>query len=126
MQTAQAFRKITRCKVTVIAPMPDINTWTEGDEYFVNPRTEHQGPPPGQASMMREAMQRHNAEQPEDASGPDCVHTSNLGGEERMQMVFNERACAENSDEHMVAVAERCVKVLLSYEMHSMCHHHLH
>ena len=96
--------------------MPDINTWTEGDECFVNPSTERHGPPPGQASVMREAMQRYNAEQPADADGPGCVHTSLPGGEERMQMVFNERACAENSDEHMAVVAERyaihCVLVI--------------
>lgn len=85
--------------------MPDINTWTEGDEYFINP-----GPPaPGDASMIREAMQRYNETQPADVPAAACVHTSPPGGEERMQMVFDEHAMEENHDEHMAVVAERCV-----------------
>lgn len=124
LQTAQAFRAVTRCKVTVIAPMPDINTWTEGDECFVNPGHGRSGPtPPGQASMMREAMQRDNSTQPVDVPGAACVHTSLPGGEERMQVVFDERACAQNSDEHMAVLAERCAvsNYVLCYRSKNTC-----
>ena len=88
--------------------MPDINTWTEGDEYFVSRGQGSPGHPPnGRAHLMREAMQRYNSSQPADAPAAACVHTSVPGGEERMQMVFDERACAENSEQHMAVVAER-------------------
>lgn len=95
--------------MTVIAPMPDINTWTEGDEYFVTRGLGPPGQPPhAQTTMVREAMEQYNATQPADAPASAYVHTSLPGGEERMQMVFDERACAGTSEEHMAVVAERC------------------
>jgi hypothetical protein len=82
--------------------MPDINTWSDGPGSH---------PPPGQPP------QAHSSAVPGDMSMANggalgaaggCVRHDIPGGEERMQMVFDERAVAENSDEHMAAVAERC------------------
>jgi hypothetical protein len=108
LQTAQALRSVSRCKVTLIPPMPDINMWTEADECFINPTSGHAGlSPPGQTSMMQEFMHMYSSSQPADAQRAACVHTSIPGGEDRMKMVFDDRAIVQSSDEHLAVVAER-------------------
>jgi hypothetical protein len=126
MQAAFALKDVTITKATVIEPMPELAgavLQAERDdmrpEQPVSPeitigreRCEEwrEGGSEGRVVADGDAAPRPGG-CASDSRPQECVVPSTRragSGEERMKMVFNDREAAENSDEHLKHVAERC------------------